>query len=156
MPGDDDWLEGNSGPALIVDRADLAVLLGLAPKEIDRLIRDGLPTHGARRRGQPLMFKVPEVVRWLLSRGGDTLEEAKRKQALATARKREVEAGRMEGEYVLLKTVVRIIRDEVEKLRSELLTIPLRLPAEVRAAARAEVEGAINRLSFDRATTPAP
>src|ERR1043166_3324945 len=96
----DDWLEGGDDPT-ITDRAGLAALTGLAPKEIDRALREGLPTL-PRKRGVPTKFSVPAVVQWLLAQQGDSLESAKRRSLQATARKREVEAGRMEGELIPL------------------------------------------------------
>lgn len=157
MPADsfdtDNWLEGGvttdePADALTADKAALAAITGLTPRAIDRLRRDGLPTLPLRK-GAPLAFHVPAVVQWLLARDGDSMDGAKRRMTEATARKREVEAARLEGRFVDIETVESVIRDQVAKLQSELAAIPARLPVAVRALAAAEIQAAVNRLAFD-------
>jgi phage terminase Nu1 subunit (DNA packaging protein) len=164
---DDDWLEGASprprggrGKATdaldadptITDKTGLARFLGVAPKDVDRMLREGLPIRGERRRGVPAQFLVPACVQWMLARNGDTIEAAKRRQALAVARKREAEAGKLEDEFVRVEVVEATIRDSVAKFQAELESIPARLPAEVRDTVKTEIHAAINRLA--RAVQP--
>lgn len=164
---DDSWLEGAplrprggrgkptdapDADSTIADKAGLARFLGVPPKEIDKLLREGLPVHGERRRGVPAQFSVPACVQWLLARNGDTIEAAKRRQALAVARKREAEAGRLEDQFIRIEIIEATIRDSVAKFQAELESIPARLPPEVRDAVTAEIHGAINRLA--RAVQP--
>lgn len=136
---DDFDFEGDD--ALIVDRQRLSALTGFPPKDIDRLRREGMPVHGRGR------FNVPDCVQWLCGQQGDALEAAKRRQMEAVARKREVEAGKLESRFVEVEEVEAAIADGVAKLQAELLAIPARLPAEFREAVRIEIKGAINRLS---------
>jgi phage terminase Nu1 subunit (DNA packaging protein) len=151
---DDDatWLEGASDPT-VVDRYDLGVMIGMPPKDIDRALREGMPTHGRRARGAALKFRLPDVIRWLLRKrdqDGDTLESAKRKERAAMARRREIEVSKMEAELVPIADVEALITDQLARLQSELASIPVRLVAtpEVRDVVRAEIQAAFGRLSL--------
>ena len=162
-PDDDDsWLEGVPSPRgggrrktadpaeadpAVTDKPGLAKLLGAAPKEIDKMIRDGLPVHGERSRGVPIQFSVPACVQWMLARAGDSEAATKRRIDLAVARKREAEAGKLEDDFIETKIVETAIRDAVAKFQAELQAIPARLPPEVRELAKVEINGAINRLA---------
>lgn len=145
-----DWLEGLPVDPTVTDKHGLAAMLGVAPKDVDRMIREGLPTFGERTRGAALQFRVPDCVRWLVGQQGDALSAAKLRQMEATAAKREAEAARIEGRFVDIAVVEDVIRDQVARLQGELLAIPERLPPDAREAARAEIHGAINRLAFER------
>jgi hypothetical protein len=151
---DDAWLEGGAADIdpTITDRHGLSVMIGIAPKDIDRALRDGMPTHGRRERGTPLQFSVPACVQWLLRKqdqGGATLEGAKHRERAAMARRREIEADKLEGRLVSIDEVEAAITDQVQKLQSELLAIPVRLvaPSEIRDAVKAEIVAAVGRLT---------
>lgn len=152
----DDWLEGgaddDAGPGLIVDRHELGALTGFAPKEIDRLLREGLPTL-PRSRGVPTTFRVPDVIQWIMRRqedDGDTLDAAKRRERAAMARKRELEVAELERTRVPIDDVLAAITDGMARLQSEIGAIPNRLVVapEVRDAVRAEIAAAFSRLSI--------
>jgi hypothetical protein len=142
---DDDWLEG--GAANVISKREFCEMTGLAPKDVDRAVRDGMPVVGAR----PQRFRLPDAVPWLLALGRDELEAVKRRAASATARKREAEAAKIEGQVVDIELVESVIRDQVAKLQSELMALHARVPAECREVVKAEITGAINRMSFERA-----
>lgn len=146
---DDNWLEGD-GPATdptVVDKHGLATFLGMTLKDIDRLLRDGLPIHGERRRGAAARFRVPAVVQWLLARRADPMDAAKRRSIEAVARKREAEAGKLEDRFVEIDVVESAIKDGVAKFQAELMSIPARCPPDVRDVVKVEIAGAINRLA---------
>lgn len=140
--------DGGESPT-IVDKHRLSDLTGLTLKQIDVATRDGMPTHGERARGRSVMYRVPDCVQWLLERAGNAMEAAKQRQLEAVARKREAEASKMEGRLVDIETVEAAIRDGVAAWRSELLSLPARLPAEMQPAAKVEIESLINRLAIE-------
>jgi phage terminase Nu1 subunit (DNA packaging protein) len=143
---DDYDFEG--GPALIVSKRDLATLFGMVPKDIEAYVREGMPVHSKQRRsGSALKLCVPDCVQWLLRHGADPLDDAKRRSLEANARKREVEAAKMESKYVAVETVEEVIRDQVATFQSELQSLPARCPVDVRELVKLEVNAAINRLA---------
>jgi phage terminase Nu1 subunit (DNA packaging protein) len=143
-----DWLEGQQSDPTVTDKHGLATMLGFAPKDVDRFIREGLPVRGDRKRGQTLQFSIPAAAQWLLAQAGDTLEFQKRRMTTALARKREAEAAKLEGGVVDIDLVESVIRDQVAKYQAEFESIPARVPPEVRELVRAEIHGVINRLAF--------
>lgn len=143
---DDDPLAAD---VTVMDKHGLARFLGMPLKDIDKALRDGLPTHGERVRGAALLFSVPDCVRWLLERAGGSIEAAKRRSLEAVARKREAEADKLESRYVEAELVESAIRDGIAKLQAELMSIPARVPLEVRELVEAELHAAINRLSLE-------
>ena len=142
----DDIGEADTDDATVVDKYGLASFTGLTIKQIDAALKDGLPTHGERRKGAALKFSVPEVVQWLLDKNEDPMQAAKRRQALAIADKREAEAKKITGTYVELETVTAAIRDNVAKMQSELRGIAPKCPPDIRDFVDSEVNAAINRL----------
>lgn len=131
----------------MADKYGLARFTGLTLKDIDAAVRDGLPTHGERRKGAPLQFSVPECVQWLLARNDDPLASAKRRQAEAVARKRESEAARIDGTFVEMEIVTAAIKDNVARFQSELESIPAKCPPDSRDLVRIEINAAVNRLA---------
>lgn len=150
----DDFMgDSESGPdaddLTVMGKLELSAMTGLLPKDIDKLLREGLPTYGERGKGKAVKFNCPDVVRWLLTRQGGSIETAKRRREEATARKREAEANNLEGSHVRLDLVEELIKAGMVALRAELLSIPARLPVNVRGAVQAEIESAINRFKID-------
>src|SRR5207237_691514 len=83
---------------------------------------------GRAERGMARQFRRPDVVQSLLRKqeqDGDTLESAKRKERAAMARRREIEADRLEGRLVDIAEIEATITDQIQKLQSELLAIPV-------------------------------
>jgi phage terminase Nu1 subunit (DNA packaging protein) len=146
---DSNEFEGDEESAVIVDKHGLSAMTGLTPKEIDAATREGMPVHGERSRGKAIRYSVPACVQWLLERAGDSIVTAKRRQMEATARKREAEAGRLESSLVDIETVEAAIRDGVAAWRSELLSVPARVPPEARTAVEIELRAVINRLAVE-------
>lgn len=146
MKDDDAWLEGgplNDDPT-IVDKHGLAAMLGEPVKVVPRYVKNGMPLFRKGKPGQPDQFRVPDCVKWL--RTGTPIEEAKRRQAEAVARKREAEAARLEGESITVAEAEEVIRDGYAKVQARLLLIPPRFP-EQRETLESEILAAINDLA---------
>lgn len=143
----DDLPDAPAADPTVVDKHGLAAFLGMSLKDIDRMLREGLPIHGARRRGVAVRFRVPDCAQWMLARVGASAEATKRRIELATARKRESEANKLDDLFVEIAEVETAIKDNVARFQSELEAIPMRLPAEVRDVAQAEIDAAVNRLA---------
>lgn len=142
---DDAWLD--APPDGAISKAEIARLFGLAPKTLERWIRDGAPTHGAART---LTLVPAEVVSWLLSRDArDPLADAKLRRETAAAKITEAKARKLAGDLIDLSTVAKTIADNVARIQNELMTIPARLDVapDVQNAVRAEIAAAITRLA---------
>jgi phage terminase Nu1 subunit (DNA packaging protein) len=148
---DDEFEDGPAEGPFIVRKHGLAKVTGLTIEDLDTLVRKGCPTHGERKRGAQLVFDIRTAVPWIIGtlREAEGIEGAKQRQAMATARKREAEAEKLEGRLVDIETVEAAIRDGVAAWRSTFLAIPTRVPPEAREAVQGEIESAINSLAVD-------
>lgn len=149
---EDTEFEGGSDDdsGLVVRKHGLARVTGLTIRDIDRHCRDGLPIHGERKRGAQLTFHVPTVVQWLLAQArqaSTALEDARVRQAEATARRAEVQADKIEGDLVPLETVAAAARDAAAVWRGELLSLPARCPVKAQPIVKAEVEKLVNAIA---------
>lgn len=149
--GDDEpsELQDSDSDLTIQDKHGLSLLTGLLIKDIEKLLREGLPVHGRRTKGRAVQFNVPIVIQWLLQRSGGNIETAKRRREEATARKREAEANNLEGTHVPITLVEDMIQNQMAELRSGFLSIPARVPSGARALVQREIESTINRFSIE-------
>lgn len=130
-----------------LSKAELATATGFTLNEITDFCRDGMPGVAGKSRGASWKFNLPAAVQWIVKRNADPLDMAKRESMQAVARKRRVEADKLESKLVEMKMVKDLIADHIAKLQSDFLQIPARLPVEVQDAARAEITAAINRFA---------
>ena len=87
-------------------KRDVAHLLGYELSELDRLVREGLPCKPSRKGRSPLVFNVPQVVRWLqVHNARQTLDDAEIKLAEAEVQiwdlSLELELGKREADQIL-------------------------------------------------------
>lgn len=149
------WLEGGlEADPTLTDKHGIARMIGVTVKAVDRYVRDGMPIHGERKRGAALEFRVPHCVQWLVRKNANPIEEAKRRQAEAVARKREAEAGRIEGELVEIAAVQKQLATHIAELQNEFMSVAARagLPPDMAEVVRGEIIRSINK--FANAVTP--
>ena len=135
------WLEGPPAvaDALVIPvhgltKRELSAATGYTIKQIDKLCREGLPcrTTGSNRGG--LRFDLPVVIEWIAAQreaeaAGDTdgtLAEAKRRFALAQARRVELENAKAEGRLLDTEVVGRYWVHRTSIFRSLALSTRIR------------------------------
>lgn len=140
-------------PALVpvtgMTKDQLAEATGLNLREIDQLIRDGLPGKRGKSRRDGWRFDLPAVFQWL--RDNDPMEAAKQRKADAEAKRLELANLKTEGAFYKTGEVHADIDDAMAALRSDLLSIPASLldqSEEVRAAVKVAIVAKINSMAY--------
>jgi phage terminase Nu1 subunit (DNA packaging protein) len=123
---------------LIVNREELAGILGCAPTTVDRYIRAGCPIieHGTTSQGHRV--NTADVVRWLREReaaapAGDSQSDARRRHMAASAELKELALAEKRGQMIRVDDVATILADELANVRSRLMAMPGRLAPTVAA-----------------------
>lgn len=119
-------------PVLGMSKRDVAAATDYSPAKIDRLVREGLPARRGRSNRAGLRFDLPVLIEWIAAHraaeqgGGEdqSLAAAKRRKALADARKAELEAAFREGQLVEVDAVLDWIKKSFADYRNQLLSIP--------------------------------
>ncbi len=140
-----------------VRRTDLARLLGTTPDRVSKYIAEGCPVmETGNGRGNQTILDLSVVLPWLLDRKGGSLDEARTRQANASADKLELEILVRRGELVEVAEVEREFEDCANAVKARLRRIPdavadrvltLGSPAQVKVFLLAEIDAALTELS---------
>jgi phage terminase Nu1 subunit (DNA packaging protein) len=153
-------LEPIAGP-IPVDLLRAAELCGVTEKTIRSWAADGMPVMQVGKRGRSgvkTVVDLVEVLRWYLEQ--DALDAAKTRLASAQADKHEMENAARRGELAEIADVERTWSDMVLATRARLLSIPMKLAAQltnvadaniVAAKIRAEIASALHELADGKA-----
>jgi len=132
-----------------LSKHEFSRVTGLAPREIDALVRAGMPATPGPTSRAGFTFNLKAAIRWMADdqRTDDPLTVARQRKALAEAERLEIQNQKIAGSLVDADIVKSEIARNVAEWRSALLQIPLRLTAqspEVREAVGKEIEATIN------------
>lgn len=130
-----------SVPLRGLNKAQLVAATGLTLNQISKLTGDGMPGVAPKSRGGEWSFDLAPVVQWLRDQSTDSIDDARRANLQATARKRAVEADKIEGKLVEIELAERVLADAAEKFRAEVLE------AATCPKCRERIQGAVNRLA---------
>lgn len=136
---------------MIVNRADLADILGCALGTVDGYVRDGMPEEPSE--GRQRRFNTAQAIKWLRERDkGSTdqteLADAELRERKARAGLRELELGERARSMVHISDLVMLMDEQFGIVKSHLSALPARLanrlaaetdPTEVRRVIREEV-----------------
>jgi phage terminase Nu1 subunit (DNA packaging protein) len=168
---EDAWLEGEppiialSVPVANLDKRELCAALQYSPSRLDRLIRLGLPCRKGSSNAAGYRFDLAAVVEWIAEhraaeRAGpedQSIAAAKRRLALAQARRAEMENARREEELVEADAVTKWANGAYSAARSRLVALESELPflnqeqAEALRSAVDEVLAGISADAYERA-----
>ena len=139
----------------LLSKREFVELTGLAPRQVDALVRAGAPAIAGASTRAGYSFELKPVMAWLMRQyesPADPLAEIKQRRA-ALELKRAERADRMEaGELADLDDVKANIAEGIARFRSRLLDIPARLTAqsdEVRRDVGNEIASAFEDLERD-------
>ncbi len=122
---------------MIVNRTELADILGVSLSTIDARIKKGLPFESKGREGRSYEFDTAKVINWTIEQIkeqhsnkvplSDSFSEAKRRKLNAEAKKAEIELAKELGLVVMLDDVLPSFNEALMSLRTQLLNLPRRL-----------------------------
>jgi phage terminase Nu1 subunit (DNA packaging protein) len=137
MTDTEDWLEGEDQsttriPIHGLTKRELAAAFNMPPKQIDKFVREGMPSRSMGTNRGGLRFDLAPCVEFRIGRavaaqGGSedqSTVEAKRRLAVAQAQRKEIENAKLLEELVPLDLA---IADGVRKagaIRNGILTLP--------------------------------
>jgi hypothetical protein len=136
---DDSWLEGRPAAADAVTipvhgltKRELAAAFNVPLKAIDKWTREGLPCRSTGSNRGGLRFDLPVAIEWRAAQreaeaAGDTtgtLADAKRRIALAQARRIELENAKEEGRLLQTETVSRYCKARYFAFRARFVLPP--------------------------------
>jgi phage terminase Nu1 subunit (DNA packaging protein) len=150
----------------VVNQLELAALLGRDPGTIRAWQRAGMPVvQRSKARGNPNLYSVPDVVKWLRERAvaevtnaATTVEAARRRKLAAEAQLAEHRLEETRARYVDRGLAREIVAEEFAVVRARCLrigaNIAAALAAEPDAATceriiQAEITAALTELSAD-------
>jgi len=151
---------------MIVNRSNLADVLGVALTTVDTYRRQGMPIAQEGSQGKEFQFDTKEVIEWLITLkvgGGEggkvsTYEMSRAREKAATARMKELQLEEMEGRMLDVDDIMAPIEEQYGVVKSRVQAIPGRmaqtLAPELSAAAvermlKAEINQALAELSTD-------
>ncbi|WP_316219078.1 terminase small subunit [Bradyrhizobium sp. SZCCHNR2026] len=128
----------------IVNRQELADILGYSLPTISSWTEDGMPVKSQGSRGRQFEYDTAECVKWLLARargeakaktaatvndGGDdiTMDKARLRNEIAKAKLSELELAQEMGLVRPIDMVVKVLSNEIANARARLLGIPSKL-----------------------------
>jgi phage terminase Nu1 subunit (DNA packaging protein) len=147
----------------ILNREELAGLLGVSTTQVDAYIRAGCPVveKGAGRR--PYKFNSADVIAWRDKRaaevrdasGEGNADASKRRHMAAAAELKELQLAEKRGSMIHVEDVAPLIADELANVRSRLMAMPGRLSSAlvgldqpaIEQKIRDEVSGALSELT---------
>jgi len=144
-------------------KRELCAALDYNPAKLDRLIRLGLPGRKGASNAAGYRFTLAEVVEWIARHraieagGGDdnSLAAAKRRKALADARRAELENEEREGELIQAEAVLQWIVDNHTRFRTRLESLETEIvgmSSEQQHALRDALHSALIDISEQAAT----
>lgn len=123
-----------AGTPLLVNKTELARILGISTKTVSRYQTEGLPFTG---KGQSARFDVTACVQWYAQKQAQIAmsqvdigkvslseEEVKVRKLLAEAQMKELELAQMRGELVLVEDAEKEITRHLTQLRGKVTAIP--------------------------------
>jgi phage terminase Nu1 subunit (DNA packaging protein) len=128
----------------LVTRYQLAEILEVAPDQVTRMEREGLPVESRGAGSRPSRYLLAKAVPWYLARERDrlagsaeatSLDAERARLAKAQARRTELDIRRKEGELVPLAEVTEALTSLLATVRARLLAIPSALGPGLAAAA---------------------
>lgn len=119
---------------MIVNRQDLASVMGVSLPAIDRWVREGCPVKQRGRRGIQWEFSVPDVVAWWGNRerenaaGTSTADEneLRRRKLMAETRRAELELAKAASEVAPVAEFERATAKLMAAIRANILNVPAR------------------------------
>jgi terminase small subunit / prophage DNA-packing protein len=133
----------------VVNRADLASVLGVSPPTVDAYLRRGMPFRKRGDKGKAWEFDTADVVDWLRDEEARrhmgeqaatmTLDDAKKRREVANAQLAELELAEKLRTVIKVDDVAATVREEYQVVRQLMLSIPGRLAQELAAEADASV-----------------
>lgn len=134
----------------IVNRAELAELIGTSLVTVDAYRRRGMPYVSRGAKGRAWSYDTATVIKWLRDQdvaaiqgdaAGVTLDEAQRRKTIAEAMKAEYEVAAIRRETVTIAEIEDMLGEELGRVRSRLLAVPARVaPACADATDAAAIE----------------
>lgn len=124
----------------IVNRAELAHILGVAPATVSSWIKRGCPYEQMGAKGKEWLFNTAQVATWreeqaALAAIGDSksmdIEEARRRKIAAEASIAELDLSVRKGELVEIDSVAEIVGQDYANCRARLLNVHNRLIGEL-------------------------
>ena len=126
------------GKGLIASKSQICAITGRSPPTIDRWIREGAPVIARGHGRTPWKINTAAFQDWIERRavmvatGGDDedatgIQSAKRRERMAVANLREMEAARLSGKTITIDQVVTVYGEELGVIRSLLLSMAGRL-----------------------------
>ena len=145
---------------------ELSVILSVTPDTVRNYVAEGMPiiTKGGQGRGNGAKYDIKDCVKWVKDRAvnalmGDkslvSVEEAKRRKAIADAELQEIALAKERGEVVNVGDIQREWSDQMIELRTAMRRIPercvLRLVGEmdeskIKKVVLGEVDDALLRI----------
>lgn len=148
---------------MIVNRTQLAELIGCSPTTILAMVKRGAPyISRPKSQGGAWKFESAEVIKWMadLTGSSDELEReakvARTRQLVARASLRELELAEKTGEMVRIPDLIAKIEEGEAITKSRIMALPGRLgqavsietdPAKVEEILRAEIDEALEELN---------
>jgi len=120
---------------MIVNRQQLADILGVTLPTIDARVAKGLPYKTKGKEGRSYEFETKEVIDWILeqaekssakSESDSSYNEARRRKMNAEADLTEIQLAKEAGLVVMIDDAVNCISDAVSTLRTQCLNLPRR------------------------------
>jgi phage terminase Nu1 subunit (DNA packaging protein) len=134
MTADDFDFEGDTDkiPLRGLNKRELCAVFDISPKTLNRWILEGLPSYSSGSRKGGLRFDLTAAIAWRraadvaeLGGDGDTLANAKRRNALAQARRREIDNAKLEGQLFPMDLLQKVIADRYSQFRQRLQMVDL-------------------------------
>jgi phage terminase Nu1 subunit (DNA packaging protein) len=127
--------DADSIPVYGLNKRQLAAAFNVSLKTINRWCLEGLPSRSSGSRKGGLRFDLPAAIEWrraadLAEQGGDgeSLADAKRRNAIAQAYARELANAEREGRLIEMESVRAIINDVYGDVRERIITLSGRVP----------------------------
>lgn len=116
---------------LTVDQTTLARILGVSPRTVRRMEREGLSVARVSDPGDAPLYDVPRAVQWVIEsrdpESDDELLDARTRKMRADAELREDELRTKRGELVPVHEVLDRVRKPLEAVDGQLRSAPRRL-----------------------------
>lgn len=147
---------------MIVNRTELANVLGCAKTTVDTYVEEGMPyiERADRSRGEQWRFETREVIEWLVDRNGSSdnkaLDAIKLRERTAIAISKELDLAERQKVLVHIDDIAERLEVEYAIIKSKIRAIPGRLAqrlaitedaAEVERLIKNEVADALDSIS---------
>lgn len=145
----------------LVNKAELAEILGRSERTLTTWQKQGLPIHSAGTRGQENLYQTSEVIDWLIRReleraigaGPDgeaiSYEVERARLTKAQADHEELKVATLRGELLRSSDVERVQGAMVTAFRARALAIPTRAAPQVVGMDQTEAEAFLGDLVFE-------